>query len=211
MSAHPGQAEAQGHGKRRYFDALYAASDDPYVSRERWYEARKRAVLLAALPQARFRNAYEPGCGIGELTLALAARCDRLLSSDFSAQAVALARERTIGCPHVRIARHTLPVDWPRDEGPFDLIVLSEVGYFLQRDDMQRVAEQCSESLDEGGTLVACDWRPDFSERSLSTADVHGMLAGIGLARLVLHEEDDFVLQVWSRDTRSVAQREGIR
>ena len=211
MSADPGQAEAEGQGQRRYFDALYAASDDPYVSRERWYEARKRAVLLAALPQARFLNAYEPGCGVGELTRALAPRCDRLLSSDFSAQAVALARERTSGCPNVRIARHTLPADWPHAEGPFDLIVLSEVGYFLQRDDMQRVAECCMSSLDAGGTLVACDWRPDFTQRSLSTADVQGMLAAIGLARLVLHEEDDFVLQVWSRDARSVAQREGIR
>jgi SAM-dependent methyltransferase len=203
--------QGQGQGQRPYFDALYAASDDPYASRQRWYEARKRAVLLAALPQARFRRAYEPGCGIGELTLALAPRCDALLASDFTAQAVALARERTAPLPHVQVARHTLPADWPHDAGGFDLIVLSEVGYFLQRSDMQRVAECCALSLEDGGTLVACDWRPDFAQRSLATKDVHGILAELGLARLVLHEEDDFVLQLWSRDARSVAQREGIR
>lgn len=203
--------QGQGQGQRPYFDALYAASDDPYASRQRWYEARKRAVLLAALPQARFRRAYEPGCGIGELTLALAPRCDALLASDFTAQAVALARERTAALPHVQVARHTLPADWPHDAGGFDLIVLSEVGYFLQRSDMQRVAECCALSLEDGGTLVACDWRPDFAQRSLATKDVHGILAELGLARLVLHEEDDFVLQLWSRDARSVAQREGIR
>ncbi len=203
--------QKQGQGQRPYFDALYAASDDPYASRQRWYEARKRAVLLAALPQARFRRAYEPGCGIGELTLALAPRCDALLASDFTAQAVALARERTAALPHVQVARHTLPADWPHDAGGFDLIVLSEVGYFLQRSDMQRVADCCALSLEDGGTLVACDWRPDFAQRSLATKDVHGILAELGLARLVLHEEDDFVLQLWSRDARSVAQREGIR
>lgn len=203
--------QGQRQGQRPYFDALYAASDDPYASRQRWYEARKRAVLLAALPQARFRRAYEPGCGIGELTLALAPRCDALLASDFTAQAVALARERTAALPHVQVARHTLPADWPHDAGGFDLIVLSEVGYFLQRSDMQRVAECCALSLEDGGTLVACDWRPDFAQRSLATKDVHGILAELGLARLVLHEEDDFVLQLWSRDARSVAQREGIR
>lgn len=203
--------QGQGQGQRPYFDALYAASDDPYASRQRWYEARKRAVLLAALPQARFRRAYEPGCGIGELTLALAPRCDALLASDFTAQAVALARERTAALPHVQVARHTLPADWPHDAGGFDLIVLSEVGYFLQRSDMQRVADCCALSLEDGGTLVACDWRPDFAQRSLATKDVHGILAELGLARLVLHEEDDFVLQLWSRDARSVAQREGIR
>jgi hypothetical protein len=46
-----GTKQAQEQGHRPYFDALYAASDDPYASRQRWYEARKRAVLLAALPQ----------------------------------------------------------------------------------------------------------------------------------------------------------------
>lgn len=199
------------HEQRPYFDALYAASDDPYASRERWYEARKRAVLLAALPQARYRRVYEPGCGIGELTLALSHRCDRLLASDFSAHAVELARRRTAARPNVQVERHALPADWPREAGPFDLIVLSELGYFLERRDMQRVAECCKDALEADGTLIACDWRPDFAQRALSTTEVHGILAALGLARLALHEEDDFVLQVWARDARSVAQREGIR
>lgn len=198
-------------GQRPYFDTLYAGGSDPYGVRERWYEARKRAVLLAALPQARYRKAYEPGCGVGELTLALSQRCDELLASDFSPQAVERARERTGACPNVRVAQHTLPADWPHDAAPFDLIVLSEVGYFLQREDMRRVADCCNRSLGADGTLVACDWWPDFAQRSLSTHAVHGALAALGLARLVLHEEDDFVLQVWARDARSVAQREGIR
>ncbi|SFO56548.1 Methyltransferase domain-containing protein [Variovorax sp. OK605] len=197
--------------QRPYFDALYAASDDPYASRERWYEARKRAVLLAALPQAHYRRVYEPGCGIGELTLALSHRCDELLASDFSAHAVELARKRTAGRAQVQVAQHALPMDWPCEAGRFDLIVLSELGYFLARHDMQRVAECCKASLEADGTLVACDWAPDFAQRSLSTREVHGILSGLGLARLALHEEDDFVLQVWARDGRSVAQREGIR
>ncbi|MBJ2154433.1 class I SAM-dependent methyltransferase [Variovorax sp. IB41] len=200
-----------GNDQRPYFDALYSASEDPYALRERWYEARKRALLLAALPQARYRRVYEPGCGIGELTLALSHRCDHLLASDFSAHAVALARTRTEGRPNVRVAQHVLPADWPREDGRFDLIVLSELGYFLDRNDMQRLARCCEETLEADGTLVACDWRPDFAQRSLSTKDVHAALAALGLARLALHEEDDFVLQVWTRDRRSVAEREGIR
>lgn len=193
------------------FDALYAASEDPYGLRQRWYEARKRALLLAALPRARFRRAYEPGCGIGELTLALSLRCDHLLASDGSARAVDIARRRTGGCTNVRVARHLLPADWPCHVGRFDLIVLSELGYFLDCDDMHQVAAHCEDTLDADGTLVACDWRPDFAQRRLSTPQVHDALAALGLARLAFHEEDDFVLQVWARDGRSVAQREGIR
>jgi SAM-dependent methyltransferase len=194
-----------------YFDALYAASEDPYALRHSWYEARKRALLLAALPQARYRRAYEPGCGIGELSLALSHRCEHLLASDFSAHAVRIARRRTGGLAHVRVEHHVLPADWPRECGRFDLIVLSELGYFLDRNDIRRLAACCEDSLEADGTLVACDWQPDFAQRSLSTKEVHGALASIGLARLALHEEDDFLLQVWARDGRSVAQREGIR
>lgn len=197
--------------QRPYFESLYAASEDPYALRHRWYEARKRALLLAALPRERFRSAYEPGCGAGELTLALSQRCDHLLASDFSAHAVDIARKRTSGLTHVHVAHHVLPADWPREAGCFDLVVLSELGYFLDLDDMHLLATRCEETLGADGTLVACDWMPDFRQRRLSTKEVHGALASLGLARLAFHEEEDFVLQVWTRDARSVAEREGIR
>jgi len=194
-----------------YFDTLYGQSDDPYALRTRWYEQRKRDVLLAALPRARYRSAYEPGCGVGELTVALAPRCDALLASDFNDSALAAAQARIAGILNVRVHKHELPGDWPDAQGPFDLIVLSEVGYFLDADAMRAVAQRCLGSLDSDGTLVACDWRPDFDARVLPTDSVHAMLMELGLERIVRHEEDDFLLQVWSRDARSVAEQENIR
>lgn len=194
-----------------YFDALYGRDDDPYAMQTRWYESRKRATLLAALPSPRFGRVYEPGCGTGDLTLQLAARCDEVLASDFAARAVEIARRRTQALPHVRIAQQRLPDDWPVAEAGFDLIVLSELGYFLDAAALHRLAQCCLHSLAPGGTLVACDWRPDFAERTLATTQVHAELEALGLARLVRHEEDDFLLQIWSRDPRSVALREGLR
>ncbi|MCZ2495205.1 methyltransferase domain-containing protein [Xylophilus sp. Kf1] len=190
---------------------MYSASDDPYSVKTRWYEQRKRALLMAALPQQRYRRAYEPGCGVGELTLGLAARCDEVLAADFSEQAVQVARQRTAALPHVQVERQTLPTDWPREAPPFDLIVLSEVAYFLDEEQVRQVAQRCSRSLVRHGTLVACDWRPDFQERASSTAAVQSAWASLGLHRIVLHEETDFLLQVWCGDERSVAQHEGIR
>lgn len=204
-------ANAANHDNRAYFDGLYGASDDPYALRTRWYEERKRALLLAALPQRRYRRAFEPGCGVGELTLALSRRCDEVLAGDRSERAVAIAAERTRGLHNVRVERQDLPADWPHDAGRFDLIVFGELGYFMDAAAMRRLANCCELSLDAGGTLVACDWRCGFEERVLPTDEVHGALSALGLARLVRHEEDDFLLQVWSRDGRSVAQREGIR
>lgn len=196
---------------RHYFDDLYDGSDDPYALRVRWYEERKRALILASLPERRYRHAFEPGCGVGEFTVALSKRCDQVLASDRSERAVAIASRRTEALRNVRVEQHDLPADWPHDDGRFDLIVLGELGYFLQPAAMRRLASCCELSLDAGGTLVACDWRPDFKERILQTEAVHAYLAALGLTRLLRHEEDDFLLQLWSRDGRSVAQREGIR
>ncbi|AMM23287.1 class I SAM-dependent methyltransferase [Variovorax sp. PAMC 28711] len=198
-------------GKKGYFDALYSESTDPYAVRTRWYEERKRSVLMASLPQRRYTNAFEPGCGAAELTLQLAERCDSLLASDFSEAAVASARERTQALPNVSIEQQVLPVDWPHAQGPFDLIVVSEIAYFLDERAIRMLARFCAESLAVDGTLVACDWRPDFAERAATTDAVHAALAELGLPRLVRHDESDFLLQVWSRDARSVAQQEGIR
>lgn len=194
-----------------YFDSLYGSDEDPYGMRTRWYEERKRNVLLAALPHRRYGTAYEPGCGAGELTVALASRCDTVLASDFNARAVASARKRTAALANVRIESHQLPMQWPHGEAPFDLIVVSELGYFLDAPAMRTLAEQCATSLAPDGVLVTCNWRPDFKERALATDAVHGAFAHTSLTRLVRHEEDDFLLELWCRDGRSVAQREGIR
>jgi len=210
MSASAGLL-GDGSGRLPYFEAMYGDSADPYGMRTRWYEARKRAVLLAALPHPRYGRVYEPGCGAGELSVELAARCDDLLASDFSPRALASARARTVGMPNVRFASHVLPDAWPGAAGPFDLIVISELGYFLDALARRRVAEHCEASLASDGVLVACNWRPDFDARVLPTDEVHETLASIGLARTVRHVEEDFLLEVWCRDPRSVAEREGIR
>ena len=194
-----------------YFEAMYRASDDPYALGSRWYEARKRAVLLASLPRRMYRSAYEPGCGAGELTLALAERCEALLSSDRSARAVELVQRKAQAIANVQVEQHALPDDWPTGEGRFDLVVLSEIGYFFEPAAWTTLAQRCEASLAPDATLVACDWRPDFKERVQSTDDVHGALSALGLTRALRHEEDDFLLQVWTRQRPSVAQAEGIR
>ncbi|MDM0047163.1 SAM-dependent methyltransferase [Variovorax dokdonensis] len=192
-----------------YFAAMYGRDEDPYGLRTRWYEERKRQVLLAALPQQRYHHAYEPGCGAAELTVRLAERCDALLASDFDPGACEVAHRRTAHLSHVRIETHQLPSQWPQT-ARFDLVVLSEIGYFLSRDALSQVAIRARDSLTDGGTLVSCNWKPDFDLRQLSTDAVHALLhETLQMTSLVRHDEADFTLQVWSRDGRSVAQREG--
>ncbi|OBV36741.1 class I SAM-dependent DNA methyltransferase [Janthinobacterium psychrotolerans] len=200
-----------------YFEQLYRDAADPWLVRQRWYEARKRALLLACLPQQHYRHAYEPGCGNGELTLALARRCERVLAADLSPQALLLAQQRLDAAGpagHVTLARHQLPQDWPRtgkSADKFDLIVISEIAYYLSAEELALVAEQAVASLAPGGTIALCHWRAPFAQRILSTVRVHDAFQHApGLHCLVRHEESDFLLGVWSNDARSVAQKEGF-
>ena len=84
------------------FDAMSGADADPWGFETSWYERRKLSVLLATLPRAPYARAWEPGCGPGVVSSALADRVDELVASDASTAAVALARRRPGTPPHVR-------------------------------------------------------------------------------------------------------------
>ncbi len=191
------------------FDRLFAHSDDPWGFRTRWYEERKRHLTLASLPARRYRCGYEPGCANGELSAALATRCDQLLVSDIAEAAVALARQRLAEWPHARAFRAMVPLEWP-DE-PLDLVVISELGYYLAGDALGAFADKARASLSEGGTLLACHWRHPIAGCERDGDAVHRVLAErLGMTALVQHLEPDFRLEVWSSDGRSVASREGL-
>ena len=191
------------------FQGVYSASDDPWGFRTSWYEARKRAILLACLPRQRYLSGYEPGCSNGELASALALRCDRLRVSDGVPAAVALARARLKEFAHVEVAQEWVPQDW--GTGVYDLIVIGEMGFYLSADALTGVVARVKHSLAAAGMVVACHWRHPVTGYTLDGDTVHQMLdAQLGLHRLVHHKEADFVLDVWCADADSVAQREGL-
>lgn len=192
-----------------FFDDFYT-SDDPWGFEDRWYERRKRAVLLASLPRDRFASAFEPGCSTGVLTVALAARCDALLATDVADRPLRLARERLAGQRQVRVERRRVPQEWP--EGRFDLVVLSEVGYYCGRRDLEALVSLAAAALTDDGVLVAVHWRHAVPEYPLDGDDVHAALAREpGLRRLVRHEEEDFLLDVLVRPpASSVARADGL-
>lgn len=193
-----------------YFDAMYAGSADPWGFRDRWYELRKRAVTMAALPAARYTRAFEPGCSIGVLTTDLAARCDTVVAYDPSRAAVDAARAAVTTRSTIEVRQGRVPQDWP--EGTFDLVVLSEVAYYLEPGDLTQLVDRCLSSLVEGGTLLSCHWRHEVKDYPATGDEVHAALGERReLHRLVHHLEEDFVLDVWSHGrTPSVAHREGL-
>jgi predicted TPR repeat methyltransferase len=193
-----------------YFEAMYADSADPWGFASRWYERRKYALTLAALPRERYARGFEPGCSIGVLTALLATRCDSLLATDVAAAAVAGARQAVAAYDWVDVAELAVPHDWP--EGGFDLIVLSEIGYYLDADDLEVLLDRTVASLEPGGTLAAVHWRHPVADYPLRGDDVHDLLASTpDLHRLVRHEEADLILEIFeAAPAMSVAKRSGL-
>lgn len=161
------------------------------------YERRKRALSLASLPREHYERALEVGCSVGALAVDLAARCDHLLAIDSSETAVAAAAERTRALPGVEIRRAQVPAQWPT--GTFDLVSISEVGYFLSPRQLAAVVERSIASLTATGHLLLCHWRHQPVGWPLAGPAVHEAFLATGAPVLVEHHEPDFVLHVLGR------------
>lgn len=193
-----------------YFDELFAGNDDPWAFRQRWYERRKRALTLAVLTRPRYASIFEPGCANGELSAELATRCDRLVCCDTASAAVALAKTRLLGFAHAEVQQSRLPEQWP--SGRFELIVLSEVCYYLDADDLCDLIDRAVASLTDDGQVLACHWRPMIDGCPQTAEQVHALLdQRLAMPRVVQHHESDFLLDLWSRDGTTVATHEGLR
>ena len=159
---------------REYFEALYSQSEDPWEFETSEYERGKYARTLEALGGRRFRRALEVGASIGVFTAMLAPHCEELLAVDVSSRAVAAARERLSGFRHIEVERRTLPEEMP--EGPFDLILASEVLYYFTREEMLAALESFERELTVGGILLAVHWRRETRTYPLQGDEVHELL-----------------------------------
>ena len=159
---------------REYFEGLYAEAGDPWDFETSEYERNKYERTLESLGERRFHRALEAGSSIGVFTQMLADRCDELLAVDVSERAVAAARERLSAHRNVRVERRTLPEEMP--DGPFDLIVASEVLYYFTREEMLAALRAFERQLARGGILLAVHWRRETMTYPLQGDEVHELL-----------------------------------
>lgn len=159
---------------RDYFEDLYTKSPDPWDFATSEYERRKYGQTLAVLGGRRFRWALEVGSSIGIFTAMLAPYCDSLLALDTSERAVEIARERLSGYEQVNIERRTVPEEMP--PGSFDLIVASEVLYYLPPEVALQTLRRFEEALEPGGLLLAVHWRKETKTYPMQGDAVHELL-----------------------------------
>lgn len=198
-----GQAGAEATATRHYgaadaeqiFDVVHSASADPWDYTGSWYEGRKRALTLAALPDKSYRSALEVGCSIGALTADLAPRCAALLAVDASGAALEHARSRLARLPQVRTQQVSVPADWPT--GYFDLVVVSEVGYYLTLAELDMLVDRVAGAMLPGGTLLLCHWRHPIDGWALDGDTAHARIRqSLGWDVAGEYRERDFLVDV---------------
>jgi protein-L-isoaspartate O-methyltransferase len=156
------------------FEAKYRRSSDPWEFAVSPYEQRRYAITLRSLARPHYSRAFEPGCSVGVLTAALAEQCGELLASDIAPTAVRLARERCARFPNVHITQGDLAKAVP--QGPFDLIVFSEIGYYFAAAQLAEIVKALAARLGPGGEFVAVHWRGRSDDHVLHGDEVHAIL-----------------------------------
>ena len=180
----------------RIFDAVHGGSADPWDYTGSWYERRKRALTLAILPEADYGAGLEIGCSIGTLSVELAGRCREFVAVDASSTALVQAAERLSGHTSARTLHLTVPRQWPG--GTFDLIAVSEVGYYLTPGELAGLFTRVETSMNPGGTLVLCHWRHPVDGWQLDGDAVHALARRqLGWHTKGSYREKDFVLEVF--------------
>jgi SAM-dependent methyltransferase len=105
-----------------------------------------------------------------------------------------------------------VPGAWPSHS--FDLIVFSELLYYFDDADLDRLLGLGIGALRPDGHLLAVHWRHPAPDHPRTGDEVHQTLAGHpGLARLARYRDPDFTAEVYTHsggDLRSVAQASGI-
>jgi SAM-dependent methyltransferase len=147
------------------FDAKFRENIDPWDYGSSPFEARKRGVLLHACGPGPFGRGLELACAIGETTRVLAPRCLRLVAVDASVTAVEEARRRLRGFRNVQVEEAMLPDELPR--GPFDLIVVSEILYYLAKRPLLRLLDRIEGALAPGGRVVVLHHVRPFDDASV--------------------------------------------
>ncbi|MFZ0667082.1 MAG: SAM-dependent methyltransferase [Acidimicrobiales bacterium] len=182
---------------RSYFEMLYSKQPDPWGFATEWYEQRKYTLTLASLPRNRYESAFEPGCSIGVLTEMLAPRCQGLLSFEMIPSALDQARQRLRAFPHVLLELAAIPDDWPENE--FDLVVLSEIAYYFDKETLFEILERLLATTSIGATVIGVHWR-GATDYPLSGDETHEIIDSVpGLNRVVQHREPLLALDVWER------------
>jgi SAM-dependent methyltransferase len=156
------------------FERRYRRDGDPWGYGSSAYELAKYDATLTACGPGPFTSGLELGGSIGLFSGQLAPRCEALTTIDCSPTAVRAAQVQLGGFPRARALVGEIPD--AIGPGSHDLVVASEILYYLDDAALTATLERLQDVLVPGGRMVAVHWRPPGPERPQTAVAVHARL-----------------------------------
>ncbi len=129
---------------RRRLERGFRASTDPWAYEKSEYEQTRLDALAGMVADRRYGEALEIGCAEGVFTERMAPFCERITAVEFSPTAHARAEARLRHLPSGRVTVHLDNIrSWAPPTGTrFDLIVASDVLYYLETNGGHRLLHE---------------------------------------------------------------------
>jgi 2-polyprenyl-3-methyl-5-hydroxy-6-metoxy-1,4-benzoquinol methylase len=196
---------AQHGSPKKAFDHLYKQHSDPFHSgRTRYrYQSLKYERLVSFLPDRRYRNVLDVGCGLGPFTRELAPYADHVLGVDISQSAVEQGRRMSKSLPNLEYAQCDVQ-EIARLGRTFDLITVLDVLYYispLSSERLKSIIHQLEGLLSVGGLLLLVNhhfFTVDAASRQ--THRIHNAFgASAGLHRVREHKRAFFLASLFAK------------
>lgn len=152
-------------------------------------ERLKFARTLEVCGGGPLGRVLELGCAVGTFTELLAPRATDVLALDVSQAAVDQVARRLRGHPNVRAVAMTIPDDFPAET--FDLVVASDVLYYLPVEVLKRCLARIEDSLPRGGVFVAVHYVPRMGS-VLNGDEAHDIITEHTTLHHALSERTEF-------------------
>jgi SAM-dependent methyltransferase len=180
------------------FEAPYARDGDPWQFASSPYELQRYATTIGLIDRTpRHARCFEPGCSIGVLTEQLASRCDEVVAVDPSPSAIRSAGERLAGVTNVELHVGSLPEWWP--EGSFDLVVMSELGYYWDREGLADLTARLGALRTPAADFVAVHWLGSSPDHLLHGNEVQEILTDVLGTPDETQVHEQFTAAAWRR------------
>lgn len=169
---------------QHYFD-----EGDPFGFDIHPEEQIKFARTLEVCGDGQLGRVLELGCAVGTFTEVLAPRASEVLAVDVSQSAVDQVLDRMREHPHVRAVAMNLPEEYPDET--FDVVVASDVLYYLPVEVLRWCVERIEASIADGGAFVAVHYVPRMGS-VLDGDEAHDVITAHTTLRHVLSERAEF-------------------
>ncbi|TDL74168.1 methyltransferase domain-containing protein [Palleronia sediminis] len=179
-----------------HLHGLYANTDDPWDFRSSPYEAERFAAVERTLPRAHYGMALEIGCGNGELARRIAPRCASYTGIDAVPSALVAARAAV---PTGRFVEAFLPCALPEPPGGagYNLVILSEILYFLDQSAIARIAGDLDRDH-PGADVICVTWRGETGHALSGDEAVAAFAAATDRRCRTPHVADGYRIAIFS-------------